>query len=274
MQKNLVSLAAALSLFTILLFGAAPIHAQFAAELRPFDFTDKTYEENGIFGPTLVDRKNGADNESVIDQGADSRFRNVRITATLPAYTGEGEPVFWNYYGGATKESFTPTIDGSIAADIAYHFPMYVFPSTSVRKGDRQAAMIRIGPSYYEKNFLGIAAVFIVEYAPVISTKMDQFYLQQLAKRNGVSVDGTPIIRTARELEDLLSRGLITIRAGGSDADRTQFAVAKVLRSPELGAIAPDAFLIYAKEEDGDPLAAEAHFLSRFQCYQTTGLCS
>jgi len=274
MQKNLVNLAAALSLFIMMLFGSVTSHAQFAEELRPFDFTDKTYEENGIFGPTLVDRKNGADNQSVIDQGPDTRFRNVRITATLPAYTGEGETIFWNYYGGASKESFTNTIEGDIAIDLAYHFPMYVFPSGTVKNSDRQAAMIRIGPSYFEKNMIGIAAVFLVEYTEAAFTKMGQFYLQQLSKRNGLSLDGTPIIRTAKEVEDLQTRGLVTVSEGGQTSDGTQFAVAKVLRSPELGAIAPDAFLIYVKEQDGDPLAAEAHFLSKFQCYQVTELCS
>ena len=98
--------------------------------------------------------------------------------------------------------------------------------------------------------------------------------MRLLGERNGFSLDGTPIIRTAKELEGLTADGLVTVRqAGPENSDRTPFAVAKVLQQPELGAIAPDAFLVYVKEPDGKPLAAEAHLVSKFECLQGSGLC-
>ena len=266
----------AFSLVVFLSMAVASLSAQtFAEELRPFDFSDRFYEENGIIASTLIDRKNGADGESVIDTIYDPRFRNVRITATLPAYTSDGAVVFWNHYADASRESFAPTMAGGVAVDLAYSHPMYVFPSTTMRNSERQAAMIKMGESYFDKNLIGMAAVFLVEYTDRIFTKSGRAALQLLAARNGLSLDGTPIIKTAKELESLSTDGLVTIRLAGPDnSDRSGFAVAKVLQNTELGAIAPDAFLIYVKEPDGKPLAAEAGILALFECLQSGGMCS
>lgn len=268
--------SAVLSLLAFL-FLTASVNAQILAdELRPFDFSDKFYEENGIISTTLTDRKNGADNQSVFDTPSDpTNLTNIRITATLPAYTGDGEAIFWNYYGGATRESIATDAAGGVAIDLAYAHPMFVFPSTTVRNSDRQAAMIRLAESYFEKNHIGIAVVFLVEYTDrAFTTKQGRLAMQLLTERNGTSLDGTPIIRTAKELDGLIADGLVTVRLAGSDnSDRTPYAVAKVLRNVDSGAIAPDAFLMYVKQADGKPLDAESHLVATFECYKGGGKC-
>lgn len=267
--------AAVLSLFAVLFLACASVSAQVMGdEVRPFDFSDKYYQENGIFASTLIDRKNGDDKQSVYDVPADpTNLTNIRITATLPAYDDRGEAIFWNYYGGATRRSFTFDNAGSSAVDLAYGNPMFVFPSTTVSNSDRQAAMIRMGDSYFEKNHIGIAAVFVVEYTGrIFTTKHGLRAAELLVERNGISLDGTPIIRTGKELDGLISDGLVTVRpADGSD--RAPYAVAKVLRNIDSGAIAPDAFLLYVKKADGKPLDAEAHLVSMFECYKGGGKC-
>lgn len=271
MKKNLIRLSALLSL---LLLTAAASYAQILAEeLRPFDFTDKAYYQNGVLAELLIGRKNGADNESVIDSTDDSRYTNVRITATFPAYDEDGNTIFWNYYAGLPKNGFTEDTNGTRAVEIAFATPLYVFPSVTVKNSDRQAALIRTKDTYFEKNQIGISAVFFVEYSALSNTKSGRAALQSLAKRNGISVDGTPIIRTEEELYALRKEGLVTVNQPSLDEPYfTPFAIAKVIQVP-AGGITADAFLIYVKGGDGKPLPSEADIVSKFECYRGRAVC-
>src|SRR5438045_9725275 len=94
---------------SLLLFNFMTSNAQLADELRPFDFNNDNYKANGIIAGLLLDRRNGADRKSVFDTPTDlSRFTNVRIIETLPAYAPDGNTIFWNRYAVATDESFRP----------------------------------------------------------------------------------------------------------------------------------------------------------------------
>jgi len=276
MQNKSISLSIVFSFFAFLFIAVASTGAQILAEeIRPFDFNDKYYEANGIFASTLTDRRNGSDGQSVFDKTDDPRFTDVRITATMPGYADDGSPIFWNYYAGAGKESFSGDVSGGDAIALAYNYPIYVFPSSMLRDTDRQSALIRMSNSYFEKNRIGISAVFMVEYTASTATKTGRATLKTLAMLNGVSLDGTPIIRTLEELETLSSQGLVSIRQAGADnSKRSSFAVAKVLEFADRGAITPDAFLVYVRESDGTPLDAEAHFISKFECSQGSRACN
>ena len=271
MKQYQVNIALA---FCFLFIAVTSSHSQkFAQDFRPFDFSDKYYYVNGVLTDTLIGRKNGADGESVFDWTYDRRYSNVRITATLPAYDSSGAAVFWNYYSGVPKYGFTEDDNGQHAISVAYLHPLYIFPSATMKEGDRQAALVRMDEGYFEKNILGIAAVFLVEYTDKVDTESGQVILKTLASRNGISTDGTPIIRTAKEIDGLLEEGLITLTQPSLDEPyRTPFAVAKVMQSAER-AITPDAFLKYVKDSSGKPLAAEAHFVSMFECLKGGGKC-
>jgi hypothetical protein len=260
MQSRSIKLA--ISLFSILVFGFTAVNAQLSDELRPFDFSNDYYKTNGVIAETLTNRKNGADGQSVFDFATDSsRFTNIRITATLPAYAADGSSIYWNYYGTASKESFTPDAAGKTAVKMANTYPVYVFPSAVIRASDRQAALIPVDSSYFQTNPIGIAEVVAVEFNDGIS-KSGRKTLNMLIERNGKSIDGTPIIRTMTELNGLSAEGLVTLRV---DENRP-FAVAKVIQYPERGGITPDAFLLFVKQADGKPLDAEQHFITRFEC--------
>jgi hypothetical protein len=260
--------------FLSLLFVASSYAQILAEEVRPFDFSDKYYQVNGVIASMLIGRKNGADGESVFDFTNDRKYSNVRITSTFPGYDASGGTIFWNYYAGVSKAGFTEDDNGQRVVALAYEHPLYLFPSTTVKQSFRQSAMARIDESYYDKNDLGIAAVYVVEYSERIVTKEGREVLAILAKRNGISLDGTPIIRTAKEIDSLQKEGLITLSQPALDeAYSTPFAIAKVIRFPELGGITPDSFLNYVKTSDGKPLEAEAHFVSTFECHKSGEKC-
>lgn len=269
MKTRTTFIAVLLCLLSALSYGQ-----RLAEDLRPFDFNDKYYHSNGVISEMLIGRKNGADGESVFDFTNDRRFSSVRITATHPAYDADGTSIFWNYYAGVSKDSFTLDDYGQKAVSLAFAYPLYVFPSTSVKASDRQAALIRTGDRYFEENQLGVAAVIFVEYTELINTTKGQIAMTTLRKRNGSSLDGTPIIRTVKELDLLREQGFVELTQPSQDEPyRTPFAISKVIRFPEQGGITPDAFLKYVKQVDGSPLDAESHFVLMFECHKGSEKC-
>ena len=120
MKYQSINLTVVLSFFSLLLFGFTTSNAQLADEIRPFDFSNDYYKSNGLIAGLLQDRRNGEDRRSVFDTPTDlSKFTNVRIIETLPAYAGDGTTIFWNRYAVATDESFRPDKVGDRAAELA-----------------------------------------------------------------------------------------------------------------------------------------------------------
>jgi hypothetical protein len=96
--------------------------------------------------------------------------------------------------------------------------------------------------------------------------------LASLGKNNGFSLDGTPIIKTADELNNKLE-------ANGCGAEGQQavngadggaiWIICPAILDPRNGAIAPDAFLDQVKKVDGTPL--DPAFNANFNCLQQKG---
>ena len=96
--------------------------------------------------------------------------------------------------------------------------------------------------------------------------------LARLGAKNGFSLDGTPIIKTADELN-------IDLEANGCGAEGQQavngadggaiWIICPAILDPRNGAIAPDAFLDQVKKPDFTPL--DPAFNANFRCLQTKG---
>ena len=247
------------------------LRTDIAVEVRPFDFSDKYYEKNGLYSGMFLDRRNGADGRSVVDFIRDPDHRGVRITETFPAYGTNGETLFWNLYAEFGRIAFVPGPAGEEAHLTADRYPVFVFPSSEVRYSDRQSALIEIDDGYAAKNPMGLGVVVRVEFTPEIYTERGQFVMQEMIKRNGASLDGTPIIRTAKEIGELTRSGFVTQTMRDPNTGETLFVVARVITDPTRGAIAPDAFLNFVKQENGKPLAAETGMVEHFNCLQRSG---
>lgn len=96
--------------------------------------------------------------------------------------------------------------------------------------------------------------------------------LSALAKKNGLSLDGTPIIKTANELNnDLEANGCGAEgqeAVNGSDGGAV-WLICPAIPDPRNGAIAKDAFLDQVRKPDGTPL--DPAITTNFNCLQTTG---
>jgi hypothetical protein len=94
----------------------------------------------------------------------------------------------------------------------------------------------------------------------------------KLAAKNGVSLDGTPIIKTADELNNQLEANGCGAEgqedAGGADGGAV-WLICPAIPDPRAGAIARDAFLDTVQKPDGTPL--DPAFTRNFNCLQQTG---
>jgi len=96
--------------------------------------------------------------------------------------------------------------------------------------------------------------------------------LSNLAKKNGLSLDGTPIIKTADELNNQLEANGCGAEgqedAGGADGGAV-WLICPALPDPRAGAIAKDAFLDQVLKPNGAPL--DPAITANFKCLQTKG---
>ncbi len=275
MKRNYVYAFNFALVWAILLIGFVSVYSQksvddfggFSQELRPFDFSNKYYGENGVEPSLIVNRRDGMDEHSVIDVISDPRFRNVRIRSVFPAYDRNGKILYWNLYGELFKDAFLDDIDGQAANRMAEFYPLYIFPSVNEKIEFRQAHLIDLRDGYFEKNLLGLSVQVLIEFTDRIYTADGQQEMALLAKRNGFSGDGTPIIKTVAEIEELTRKNLITQKIKGlDDPAEAPYAIAKVIENPQRGAIAPDAFLL-----NNIGIRADQTFIEQFECLQAEG---
>ncbi|HEX9490427.1 MAG TPA: hypothetical protein VF930_09085 [Stellaceae bacterium] len=96
--------------------------------------------------------------------------------------------------------------------------------------------------------------------------------LSKLAQSNGLSLDGTPIVKTANELNNQLeangcgAEGQLAVN--GADGGAV-WLICPAIPDPRNGAIAADAFLDQVRKPDGTPL--DPAFNTNFNCLQKTG---
>lgn len=240
--------------------------------LPPFDFSDAYYLANGINPASVIGRPRGANASSVIDNRENGpNYNNVRIREHTAAYDHSGHPIFFSVTGLPNAGSFTNNAAGREARQIADEYKVYEFPRAANAPfavfPKRQDLIADLRHGYFSNDPLGVWQVNIVRFTPAaLNTGAGQRALASLAARNGRDLDGTPVIKTVGEVEDLADDGFVTISipaADGSQGFRWFFC--PVIEHPDQGAIAPDAFLTRVQ------IAAEAEFDALFESYRTRG---
>jgi hypothetical protein len=254
---------------------ALPLMTRADVEDRLFDFTDAYYRQNGVEPSSIVGRRNGADNLSVFDTPLFSSQRNVRAILTLPAYDHSGKPVYWTVMGELFVDGFTNNRAGVRARQIGDAYLEYVFPtagSNPVGLGSmRQSVILDMRNGYFSNDKLGLWTHVWISYTEkALNTRDGMRTLADLARRNGYSLDGTPIIKTVSEIDNLYSKGYIAKRLRKMDgSEGAVYSICPVIKDPTDGGIAPDAFLAYTRKPDGSPL--EPSFLNNFNSLKFTG---
>lgn len=250
---------------------AAPSLLHADVEDRLYDFTDAYYLQNGV-DPALISGRMQPGPIAVEDTPNFSYQRNVRALLTLPNYDHSANINYFTVLGGLSDSAFTLNAAGANARAIANSYIDYVFPKAGtdpVGLGAlRQSILLDMRNGYFSNDPLGLWLHVWVSYTTKSTTKAGKRALNEIAKKNGRDLDGTPIIATTGDIESLLRKGYIALTERAA-TDSLRYAICPVITDPTDGGIAPDQFLAITLKSDGTPL--EPAFLSNFQSLQTTG---
>lgn len=177
--------------------------------------------------------------------------------------------------GDIFVEGFTSDAAGQRARQTADNMLLYVFPTRTGNPiglgNNRQADIVDMRNGYFSNNPLGLWLHVWVSYTDrAFSTADGKKALADLQKKNGLALDGTPIIRTLSELDGLFSKGLAAKRfRNPNGSEGTMYGICPVVKDPTDGAIPFDTSLSYVRKPDGTPL--EPEFLRQFNSLQMTG---
>ncbi|MGV3617498.1 MAG: hypothetical protein ACO1SV_19400 [Fimbriimonas sp.] len=262
---------------TVVIAGLAALATTVLADAqdRIYDFTDAYYKTNGVDPLKVQGRRQGDGRLGVIDKPFFSYQRNVRSLLTFSAYKDNGSPAFWTVVGDINVDGFTKDAAGRKAREIADRSPIYVFPT---RTGDpiglgnnRQSDVVDMRHGYFSNNPLGLWLHIWISYTDqAFTTKDGKKELESLAKKNGLALDGTPIIKTLSEIEKLVSKGFAKKRYRKWDgSEGAMYGICPVIKDPTKGGIASDSFLAYVRKADGQPL--EVSFVQEFNSLLSTG---
>src|SRR5262249_19986198 len=171
----------------------------------------------GIDPSKILNRVGGPTSASafVVEQSSpDANHTNIRITETTGGFKRDGNVLYYTINGMLGPNAFTNDAAGQKAMQIAEKFEAYIFPKASgdplspALSNRRQDNVFNTLDGYFTNNPLGLWTAVFVSYTPAaFNTAAGQTALAALAAKNGRDLDGTPIIRTPKELDVLEGKG-------------------------------------------------------------------
>lgn len=188
----------------------------------PFDFSDAFYRANGLEPTLLLNRVNGKDGKSVFGITKNSGQRSVRVIETTGGWDGSGDLLYYSVFAMMMPDVFTPDDAGVLAREIANEYRAFLFPKAKglplspALPNRRQDNVFDTRGGYFSNNPLGLWVLTFVSFTDeALYTREGQKELAKYAKKNGVDLDGTPILTSASDIDKLADKGLValTIRA-------------------------------------------------------------
>ncbi|HEV7646476.1 MAG TPA: hypothetical protein VGO50_21255 [Pyrinomonadaceae bacterium] len=262
-------------LLMLMVVGSVPVLTRADVRDRIFDFTDQYYAQNGVDIAKIFNRRQVTGNgNSVFDNPNFSFQRNVRASRLNPAYSDNGTPTFWAVMGDLDNGGFLNNRAGQRARDIANSYILYVFPTRTGNQiglgNNRQADIVDLRGGYFSNDPLGLWLHVWVSYTDAaFNTREGQKQLTQLQRKNGLAADGTPIIKTLSELNNLLDKGLARKRFRNPDgSEGPMYGICPVIKDPTDGGIVVIDTLAQVRV-NGEPL--EPELLRQFDSLRLIG---
>jgi hypothetical protein len=251
----------------------------------PFDFSDATYRAHGIVPENIVLRVGDGSRagDFVVDNtNTDPTRRNIRAIETTPGTTGNSGLTYANIMGVLNSTSFEHNADGSLTArgqatfDTAENFRVFIFPKASngsildpFLPNKRQDNLFDTRNGYFSNDPLGLWVAVWVVYTPKAFTAEGKKELNPIAATNGRDLDGTPILTSPSQIDNLAAKGLIELRTRPVDDPTFRWVICPIPEDPRDGYIRPDAFLRDVKRTDGTSVFPALR--NNFICLQQSG---
>lgn len=265
----------------------ANVHASGGNDLgtSPFDFSDATYRAHGILPENIVLRvgTSSRTGDFVVDNSnTDPNRANIRTIETTPGTTGSSGLTYANIFGVLNFTSFEHDASGTLTArgqasfDTAEHFRVFIFPKASngsildpFLPNKRQDNMFDTRNGYFSNDPLGMWLAVWVVYTPKAFTAEGRKQLDPIAATNGRDLDGTPILTSPSQVDNLAADGLVELRTRPVNDGVFRWVICPIPEDPRHGFIRPDAFLRDVKRADGTPVFPALG--NNFRCLQQTG---
>jgi hypothetical protein len=251
----------------------------------PFDFSDTAYRAHGIVPENIVLRVGtpSRTGDFVVDNSnTDPNRANIRTIETTPGTTGSSGLTYANIFGVLNFTSFEHDAAGALTArgqgafDTAEHFRVFIFPKASngsildpFLPNKRQDNMFDTRNGYFSNDPLGMWLAVWVVYTPKAFTAEGRKELDPIAATNGRDLDGTPILTSPSQVDNLAADGLVELRTRPVNDGVFRWVICPIPEDPRHGFIRPDAFLRDVKRIDGTPVFPALG--NNFRCLQQTG---
>jgi hypothetical protein len=251
----------------------------------PFDFSDATYRAQGIVPENIVLRVGDASRagDFVVDNtNTDLKRRNIRTIETTPGTTGSSGLTYANIFGVLNSSGFERGASGQLttrgqhAFDTAESFRVFIFPKASngsildpFLPNKRQDNLFDTRDGYFSNDPLGLWVAVWVVYTPKAFTTAGKKELNPIAAANGRDLDGTAILTSPSQIDNLVSKGLIELRTRPVDDGVFRWVICPIPEDPRDGFIRPDAFIRDVRRADGTSVFPALR--NNFNCLQQNG---
>ena len=203
----------------------------------PFDFSDDYYRANGIDPTKILSRVGNPDRNpaewTVDNSNTDPNRRNIRDIETTGGFQNNGSLIYYNIMGMVMPNTFERDAAGNLtpagqhAKEVANSFRAFLFPKASAGSilspappNRRQDNVFDTRNGYFSNNPLGLWILAFVVYTPKAFTDEGKKVLDPIAAVNGRDLDGTPILTTADQIDNLAAQGLVEIRNRAQDGSQ------------------------------------------------------
>lgn len=207
----------------------------------PFDFSDAFYRSNGIVPENIGERAGTPARNplhwTVDNSNTDPNRRNIRILETTGGWNDSGNLIYYSIMGTLMPSAFERNPDGTLTArgqralDIANSFRAFIFVKTQRDANNnpinfvkspappnrRQDNLFDTRNGYFNNNPLGDWILAFPIFTAKAFTAEGRARLDPIAARNGRDLDGTPILQSASEIDNLAADGFLQILTRAQD---------------------------------------------------------
>ncbi|RMH22220.1 MAG: hypothetical protein D6696_03925 [Acidobacteria bacterium] len=205
--------------------------AALADDVQPFQFSDAFYIEHGVDPTATLDHFVFPD--AKFPECADGRlgppcrteagvspdpdvYNDVRVIETTGGFMHNGNLLYYQAVSFLMPGSFINNAAGAETRQICDDFRAFLFPKANgnpvspAPPNRRQDNIFETNNGYFSNNPLGCWTLSFISWdGPNVNSSTCQDEMADLEQENGLDLDGTPVIRTLSDINNLLADGCV-----------------------------------------------------------------